>query len=478
MRREESGVTLVLFALLLVALSVLVAFVVDLGPVYTERRQDQSGADGAALAGAQAVRAGQSLSGAVMAVARANLRTQYSDAQWTTLWQGCTDPARPAAYVVTAASPCISFSPSFGRVRVRVPDQLLPANFSRVIGVSLLKASAVAEAGAALPGQAGILPFPANVSFAGPEICLKTQTNGQAQAPCDGSHGGNFGYLDSPWFGNPALGTTQNCTTQQKTVITNDIAVGLDHVVVPIGATARRDDTCPYTLETPPDHMFTQTGGTPNAFLDPPMVSGSSFSDGRPARLQRVPGGSWPTRTVGGNRLDDQPLWSFIDPNLTAPTIPASCQRTSFNGAGATKAHMAQCLTDYRVSVLAFPGTPALFTVASKPPRCTGASYDIQCSARFAFVPQSKQDLTLCTGNCDFDVLGFLPVFVQSAYFDCNGGSCDQFDPGLSFSGKGKTLDAISGFVFDSVTQQALPRAVVSPGPGGPLTGLPPALVQ
>src|SRR5438128_5954524 len=92
MRREESGVTLVLFALLLVALSVLVAFVVDLGPVYTERRQDQSGADGAALAGAQAVRAGQSLSGAVMAVARANLRTQYSGAQCTTLRQGCTDP--------------------------------------------------------------------------------------------------------------------------------------------------------------------------------------------------------------------------------------------------------------------------------------------------------------------------------------------------------------------------------------------------
>jgi hypothetical protein len=290
--------------------------------------------------------------------------------------------------------------------------------------------------------------------------------------------GGNFGYLDSPWFGNPALGTTQNCTTQQKTVITNDIAVGLDHVVVPIGATARRDDTCPYTLEAPPDHMFTQTGGTPNAYLDPPMVSGSAFSDGRPARLQRVPAGSWPTRTVGGNRLDDQPLWSFIDPNLTAPTIPASCQRASFNGAGATKAHMVQCLTNYRTSVLAFPGTPALFTVASKPPRCTGASYDIQCSARFAFVPQSKQDLTGCTGSCDFDVLGFLPVFVQSAFFDCNGGSCDRFDPGLSFSGKGKTLDAISGFVFDSVTQQALPRAVVSPGPGGPLTGLPPALVE
>ena len=52
-RRDERGVTLILFALLLVVFSVFVAFAVDIGGALNQRRQTQSGADFASLGAAQ-----------------------------------------------------------------------------------------------------------------------------------------------------------------------------------------------------------------------------------------------------------------------------------------------------------------------------------------------------------------------------------------------------------------------------------------
>jgi uncharacterized membrane protein len=52
-RREERGLALVIFALMLFSLLMITALVVDLGAVYAHRRNDQNAADAAALAGAQ-----------------------------------------------------------------------------------------------------------------------------------------------------------------------------------------------------------------------------------------------------------------------------------------------------------------------------------------------------------------------------------------------------------------------------------------
>ncbi|MFP3905844.1 MAG: pilus assembly protein TadG-related protein, partial [Acidimicrobiales bacterium] len=50
-RRNDDGFVLVVAALMLVTLMAFSALAVDLGGLYNERRQDQSGADMGALAG-------------------------------------------------------------------------------------------------------------------------------------------------------------------------------------------------------------------------------------------------------------------------------------------------------------------------------------------------------------------------------------------------------------------------------------------
>src|SRR5205823_10370158 len=89
-RRDERGVTIVLFALLLVVFTVFVAFAVDLGGAFNQRRQTQSGADFASLGAAQDLPdTSVNLVNRVKDLVNDTLGTSFTLADWQTA--NCTD---------------------------------------------------------------------------------------------------------------------------------------------------------------------------------------------------------------------------------------------------------------------------------------------------------------------------------------------------------------------------------------------------
>ncbi|MDX1450156.1 MAG: hypothetical protein R3246_13960, partial [Acidimicrobiia bacterium] len=74
---------------------------------------------------------------------------------------------------------------------------------------------------------------------------MKTGPAGTAQPPCDAPTTGNFGVLDAPHFGNSELGTSQKCSGDTNGRLAVNIALGLDHVVLPRNGAASVQDTCP-----------------------------------------------------------------------------------------------------------------------------------------------------------------------------------------------------------------------------------------
>ena len=72
-RRDERGVTLIIFTLMITVMLVFVALAMDSGLVFNERRQDQSAADAAVLAAAQLLLDGGTKAAAAEAVITSSL---------------------------------------------------------------------------------------------------------------------------------------------------------------------------------------------------------------------------------------------------------------------------------------------------------------------------------------------------------------------------------------------------------------------
>jgi hypothetical protein len=476
---DEHGLALVLTALLLVVIMIFAAFAVDLGMLFNERRQDQTGADAAALAGAGMLGGGQDAAAQkIIDVSYQNLDTGGTLAQWTARWAACSDPGRDASEypVVSTQSPCISFNPYLTRVRVRIPDMPVDMAFSKAAGFDRFISTAVAEAELIYGFASGILPFglpggSANQS----EVCLKSGPDGHAPVmpPCDGSTTGNFGSLDISWYGNPTLGTPTQCTGNENGRLAGNMALGVDH---PLDELSGPDESPPETGEAVrndrslcpdqgarPNQILGQTGI--GSGLDPGMVSGVNV-DGRsvPGRLTRT---SFATRAVrsGTPAIEDKPLWEFIDPGLTTG-IPTSCVRSNI----ASKAQMKTCIADYVSGVecgtAPSPCTTPLFTADTDGDAMNGV-VDIQRSSRFAFVPE-LWELVWGPGSGDYTIKRFRPVFVQTTFFGCDSSSCDGLhDPGETGSGlpvpHNRKLAALTGLLL---VKEMLPPHVIAQGPG------------
>ena len=92
---RERGAAVALFTITLTSLMVVAAFAIDIGLLFSERRQDQASADTGVLAGALELGSGVDAAGeAAAAIVRNNLPTTYTDAQWTAMWSACTDDDR------------------------------------------------------------------------------------------------------------------------------------------------------------------------------------------------------------------------------------------------------------------------------------------------------------------------------------------------------------------------------------------------
>jgi hypothetical protein len=459
----------------LVMMLVFAAIVVDLGAQYNSKRQDQTSADAAALAGAQHLALGAAdATTTAETVARSNLPATYTDAQWNAAWAACTDPDRDTTMYpnVSATTACVSFSNGYTRIRVRIPTQIIGTSFARVIGINTLSTSAGAEAQIEPPAGGGVLPFGVvgfNSDLAN-QVCL---TGGGG---CGGSNSDTLRALDSPLVGNPQYGGFRSCRPANFAQrIEYAAAMGIDHLlVVKAAGDPTRLDDC--DVEDP-NTVYAQSlqGAKLTDFIDGLRLgliagpaAGGLYPDNKPARLRRIPSGfaGWETRTVAGVVLDNRPLWEFIPTSLTSPTIPATCTRSNFSTTDGTavpggKAKMQTCLADY----INGGYTQPMFT------RRTGtgadALYDIQLSSRLAFVP------SLPNGCCPDGALGqgaiqsFNMVFLQTMYL--NSSDSSLFEPGEGTSAL--TMSQFDGLSALRLKDSMVPASVLSSGPNGSLRG-------
>jgi hypothetical protein len=480
MNRDERGVVIVLMALLMVVLLTFAALAVDYGALTNERRGAQTAADAAALAAGAQLLAGHTRSDAVdeaIAVSFDNLDTGLTPEQWRDRWlSDCTDPDRPAGYVASTVSPCISFNAFDTRVRVKLPKLSVQASFARAIGIDTLTTSAFAESELVPTGFGRVLPFGIpSVSGSATELCLKSGQKPDDTPPCSGPDSGNFGSVDLSLFGNPALGTPEICGNASANLkLQANIILGTDHPLDewneatpdPLDPTPEvvRDDhiLCP-DLGARPNQVWAQTGVGSN--LDDGLIAGMTL-DGKSlaGRLTMGPEANRAVRS-GALPLDDRALWEYIPSTLTTG-IPASCLRSAF-GPTASKAQMTTCIQDY----VAGGHTAELFSEDAD----ADGQLDILETPRFGFVPLFHPvdgDGTFLSGTRAYLIKQFLPIFLQTTYFACNPGGCaGTFDPGEAGSGlpvnSNKKADAVTAFVLNA---SMFPPLALENAAGGTVT--------
>lgn len=246
---DEKGATALFVALCLTLLMGIAAVAIDLGFGFNERRQSQTAADMAVMAGATEIVLGgtqEDVVNQVLAFARANTNITYSDEEWRDLWLSCADPDR-IGFDVGTGTPvdfqpmpapaawgggdldCISSVASY--LRVRLPDQVIETTFARVMGFEEIRASAAAvariDAGEAL---GSIVPFGLPAGTQAGHICLSTGSH--VFPPCAPNVSGSFGTVGSQFYGD-YYGNTNVCQNNLNNPATmpQNVALGLDHAV-------------------------------------------------------------------------------------------------------------------------------------------------------------------------------------------------------------------------------------------------------
>ncbi|MDQ2943586.1 MAG: Tad domain-containing protein [Candidatus Dormibacteraeota bacterium] len=514
---------MVLVAIAMVVLMIFAAFVLDVGALYVERRQDQTAADSAVMAGATSllIRPGvtrnQALANAAaqqaMGVARLNLRQTFSDADWTALWTACTDPTRNATVYLAnrraTATDCIHYDASYSRMRVRLPDQIVETSFARVIGIDSLTTNAAAEAQVILKMKAGSgIPVAIRNGEGNPNdlLCIRLDRD------CSGPTNQGTRIIDAPLHGTTDFGTTRTCGSMWSppgdstpdadatlgTRAANNVAVGMDHdIYVRVTGDPKRSDDCGarsprgnppfdpnWIYATQFDNIASQDPAAARDFVQGVgrgLAFGSSFSDGGAPRLQRLPSGWTQTRTlvVGATSydVDDRPLWDYIRPGAT--NIPATCARSSFDrtqwsasnpdNTGPTIGHMVNCLNAWRTS------NEPLFDKDSD----GDGTFDIQLSPRAGFFP-----IVGTPGNTNYPpspVDSFQLGFVNTVYMSSTTGcpappatDCVVYDPGVATTSPGDPIDgtidltgkSIVGLAVFRVQDGMLPPAARQNPPG------------
>jgi len=479
--RDESGVTIIIFALALVMLLTFVAFSVDLGGAYTKRRETQSAVDAGALAAALKLPNTTSASTELIDIVNKNLGSSG-----TVGWNTCTSAVIPSGFTADSNYNCIAYNTASAQVWARVPNSNYNTAFAKVAGIKTVTISAQAIATAKKPtGFGGVLPFGVPATGGGASYglqCIKDGSGGPA-GNCFGNVTGAFGYLDFNLYGSTTLGTS-TCSGNGKTVVNQNIAAGIDHPLSLLSDTSpgyngvEADDSCSPTVVNYPNGSGFLKGNDSSIFspgilmtnADPTGTGG--FSDHKGARLVRVGDLSRAyydrvtdsSHLVNGYAANDTGLWEFIPTGLsTSSGIPASCERETFNqvystysGTSSLKTRMetalTSCFNDYgEVNGGSGCGSPAkactgqVFTNQANTTTSNPQLYDIQLSPRFSYVPLLSTDFpTTANGTVTFKQ--WLPIYIQTVY---SGGPDSSFSPGV---GDGPTssshADSVSSFAI------------------------------
>ncbi|HEX6302514.1 MAG TPA: Tad domain-containing protein [Acidimicrobiia bacterium] len=515
---RDDGATAIIIAFTMVVIMGIAAIVVDAtGAGFNERRQDQTAADTAVMAGAlgfvldedDVTKVSNALS-----VARANLDTEYTDQEWQALWDDCRDPNLAAVDIGTGtpeeffpmASPwggpdleCVSKSSSY--MRVVIPNQTVDTTFGKVIGFDSLETRAEAIARIeSFEDADGLIPFGLPGGTGNGEVCLSSSPSGPAELPCQGPSGGGFGTVNSEFFGD--FSGSPDCGNPGSTELAQNVALGVDHYVdvwtadsanaegVTLGDPHPGDgtiagysdvafDQCRIVggvvepeqsgHEFPPNTLKVDTGFSQSAAVEEGLISDATFL-GQPSRLQNT---SNPTqdlvkRRQGANNdvyaLDDRGPWEYL-------TGTGACSSSAYDG----------LITDDKVSLFqtclsGYTGDTEIFDPS------------IADSPRFAWAPQYWHDAST-TGTSWQPVQDYRMVFIGGLWFNCDAsapGSCgaifypDEDTTGEICDVQGPNcqllrLDQMSAWVLPD---EAVPDSVKAAFPGGGVSPFEPTLYR
>ena len=444
-------------AIVLVMLLIFAAFAVDLGAAWAQRTTNQTAADAGVMAGGVAFvddppYANRGIVQEVERMVDASLDSTISDGGVDIngdpvlgggRWSTCVDPEVTAGTFSplkdetgNVINPCVSLrigASDHGEkvLRVYLPDQPVPTSFARVIGINEISTNAFAEATLDFEVQGGALPFviPASAS-AGEEYCIGDMPPGLAQSPCDGSNTGKRNDIISPWHGTNEPGTPA-CTGDQQdpAQLGWNIALGLDHLLRKAGAgdslewPATGDDDICEARDAPYIPYSLVLGGGGEELTEGFAGNGPyGTSLGAEGRLRQ---GSGATRYIDGGPqdptniyLDNVGLWeyltdsgtgvcgrnnpAYLDDTIDGTAIPPG-------GADATEA-IRSCLAGLKDSNHPNPDTGVF----------SNALLD---SPRFAIVPRlwlTNDELNVVNPNKRANIKEFVPVYIQSTFWNCN----------------------------------------------------------
>lgn len=509
---DERGATAILMAFVLILLLGIAAIAIDLGFGFNERRQSQTAADMAVMAGATEVVLGgdqQAVVAQVLAFARANVNTTYADAEWQALWKNCSDPDRlgfdvgtgipvdfqplpePTAWG-TGDLECISEVASY--LRVRVPDQIIDTSFGKVLGINNLATSAAAVARIEAGGALGaVLPFGIPGGTANGEICLRSSGSGTAFPPCSGPSAGGFGTINSEFFGD--FHGTATCSNPGHTEMAQNIALGIDHAVstwpesaanfhgVWLGSPHPGTPTVRNYQEigfddcsivggsvvpanpghvSPPNALRVDTGFSPDP-VEEGLVSNQTFH-GENSRLQQ---GTNPKRPLVKQRqgaintvynVDNKGLWDYLNPSNSLVGLP-QCDGNTYSGLTVDEKvlRMHQCLGGYPTNA-----TQDIFQAS------------IADSPRLVWAPEYWHAAS--TSGAEWQpVYRFRLTFLAGTWYNCSGTTCGVvFYPDLASTGEmcdasgpsncsALSLAQISGYLLPT---EAVPEGSIPPFPG------------
>lgn len=497
---SEGGTVLIVVAGSLIMLMGIAAIAVDLGVGFNERRQDQTAADTAAMSGAVEFALGSHQDDIVsetLALARSNLDTTYSNADWQAMWETCTDPGRvnfdlgngstatfqPVDSPWTAGTKldCISTGSSY--IRVRIPDQAITTTFGRVVGVDKIETNAAAVAHLnSEDDYMGLLPFGIPGGSANGELCLKTSGSGTAYDPCQGPSGGGFGEIDSEFFGD--FFGAPDCGNPGHPELRQNVAIGLDHFVAvwPAEDAAAEGvttgsahpgsiasyqnvsyDACSFSGGSvvpeaagqtfPANSLLVATGFSPEP-IEVGLISDQTFL-GETSRLWDGSGRPLVKKRTGVNntvyKLDNVGPWQYL-------TGSGLCDKDSY--AGRSTAEKVERFDD---CLRTYGGTSDIFDDS------------IGSSPRFAWAPEYWHAAST-SGSRWQPVRRYRMMFLGGLWFNCNAsGICDiYFYPDSEESGElcavsgggcsELSLSQVSGWLLPD---EAVPDEVRNAFPGG-----------
>ncbi|MFV1963322.1 MAG: hypothetical protein ACC658_16010, partial [Acidimicrobiia bacterium] len=331
-------------------------------------------------------------------------------------------------------------------LRVRIPTWDMPTSFPSLIGFDTLPISAVATAELQYSELALVLPtsLPSNPSVV---ECLGTPPAGQlppadGAGPCDGPANGNFGLVNSPWFGAPDphfTDTPPGCKDREnewEDRAAHSLALGLDHLITEWPASLPLQP--PGNWEsgpTPPsgDHCVSASNGDVPYVLNPRPGNTAILERGLIGNDASVTAASVPGRlrqassspTASGSRLtfnvtgwpgapfnlDNVGLWEYIDyAYVDVSHSSSACTTSSFKDLVGRQLtiQMTLCLGE---------NIPNLFIE------------ELLESPRFALVPILNYNRGQQFGNKWWAVREMRPIYLHSTWYDCDPNDFCLFHP-------------------------------------------------